>query len=105
MSRRSELTKDALQTCEFLTGGALVRVPHHDREMVPPQRVPDRLAGRVDVDLRLPGYELANAQCAKAVLIFQPPFALLFVHCHDLLGDPVDVLEERGRDRLDRRET
>ena len=50
--------------------------------------------------LRLPaGHDLADSQSAHAVLVLQPTFALFLVDGDDLLRDPVDVLEEGGRDR------
>jgi hypothetical protein len=100
----AKLTKEALQPGEFVTAGALVRIPHHDREVVPPQRIADRLTRRVDVDFRLPGHDLSDSQCADAVLVLQPSFALVLVDGDDLLRDPVDVLEERGGYRFQRGE-
>ena len=79
------------------------RVPHDERQVVPAQRIADRGGCRIDVDGLVRGQDLAHPQGAKAVLVLQPSFAFVFVDGDDLLRHPVDVLEQRGGDRLDHR--
>ena len=46
----AQFAEETLKPGEFVTRGVLVGVPQHDGKVVPPQRIADRLAGRVDVD-------------------------------------------------------
>jgi hypothetical protein len=89
VSGLAQLTKKALQPREFVSPGAHVRIPHRHGEVVPPQRIANRVAGRVDVDDLPSLQDLADAQRPYAVLVLQPSFALFLVHDDDLLGDPV----------------
>ena len=99
----TRIAKKSLQPTKLVAVGAGVRVPHDERQVVPPQWVSDRRGRRVDVDGLAAVKQLPNPQGAQAVLVLQPPFALVFVDDDDLLRNPVDVLEHGAGNRLDDR--
>ena len=90
-----------MQPGQLIAFGARVRVPHGQRQMVPPQRITDRRGCRIHIDGLVRGQDLAHPQAAKTVLVLQPAFAFVFVDGDNLLRHPVDVLEQRAGDRLD----
>ncbi len=97
----AELAKKALQPGQFVSPGARIRIPEHQGDVMPAQRIADRGAGRVDVDVLLACQNLAHSQRPDAVLVLQPSFAFVLIHDDHLLGDPVDVIEQRCGDRIE----
>ena len=92
---------EPLQPGEFVAFGPRVGIPHDDRQVMPSERIAERVGCRVDVDRALSGQNLPNPQRANTVLVLQPSLAFAFVHDDHLLRNPVDVLEQHRADRLD----
>lgn len=93
---RAEVAHEPLQAGQLVVACLVIRIPHGQRDVVPPQRVADGRDCRVDVD-RTTGEHLPNAQRAHTVLALQPPFAFLLVHRDTVLREAPCVLERGGR--------